>query len=376
MKRHIEVAHAHKVVLFGILGIVIVAGLLMVNGRDARREVASANIQNPIQWSEQFGSGVLFPACSSSQPPASPEPEPVIPGVTSCTSAPNACGQTRTGTYTGFYVFGIDHPLACGAATPLLPDGYGTMCESAPSCGRTQSNGTIQCDGSCSSTPPACVCPDNLAYSSSDGTCHACNGGCTGPGGTPANPNGPPPGLVCNNGASNPFSCDSFPVSTASLSVAPTIIDEGQSATLSWSSSSNATSCTGIGFSTGGATSGIRSTGALTQTSSYQISCAGPGGSSTIQSTTVTVLHPDVSINANPVRVVAGGGTSSISWEGAGVSSCAVTRNGTAWKTGLSSSGVSDTVTAQTVYTVTCQTNGSPITRSATVNIVPSFGEF
>src|ERR1019366_935984 len=63
---------------------------------------------------------------------------------------------------------------------------------------------------------------------------------------------------------------------TASLSASPTSITSGQSSTLTWSST-NATSCTGTGFSTGGATSGSASV-SPTVTTTYSVSCTGSSG--------------------------------------------------------------------------------------------------
>ena len=91
--------------------------------------------------------------------------------------------------------------------------------------------------------------------------------------------------------------------------------------------------------------------------------------------TTVTVLQPTISISANPGRVQVGT-DSTISWDASQVASCAVTRNGVAWGTGLSSSGIFDTVTGQTKYEITCQTNGSPVSESVIVNILTFLQEF
>jgi len=64
----------------------------------------------------------------------------------------------------------------------------------------------------------------------------------------------------------------------------------GQSATLSWSSS-NATTCAGNGFAAGGATSGSASTGALSPgVHNFSVTCSGPGGSVT-SNTVVAVVN-------------------------------------------------------------------------------------
>ena len=83
---------------------------------------------------------------------------------------------------------------------------------------------------------------------------------------------------------------------------------------------------------------------------------------------------PQVSITANPTRVPAGGGNSTISWSASNVNSCIVSGPG------LSSTNLSGSqevsISTQSTYTITCQTNNSPITQSVIVNIAPIFGEF
>jgi hypothetical protein len=70
---------------------------------------------------------------------------------------------------------------------------------------------------------------------------------------------------------------------TASLSANPTSVTAGQSSTLTWSST-NATSCTGTGFSTGNLTAGsVTVTPSIT--TNYSVSCTGSGGTATASAT-------------------------------------------------------------------------------------------
>ncbi|HEY1042221.1 MAG TPA: CARDB domain-containing protein, partial [Candidatus Paceibacterota bacterium] len=64
---------------------------------------------------------------------------------------------------------------------------------------------------------------------------------------------------------------------TANLTLTPTLIAYGGASILQWGST-NATSCTGTNFSTGGATSGSLSVTA-TQDTTYTVTCTGPAGS-------------------------------------------------------------------------------------------------
>jgi chitodextrinase len=75
---------------------------------------------------------------------------------------------------------------------------------------------------------------------------------------------------------------------TVSLNANPTTVSQGGSSTLTWSST-NATSCTASGGWNGSrATSGSQSTGALSSSRNFTLTCTGPGGSANA-SVTVTV---------------------------------------------------------------------------------------
>jgi len=161
------------------------------------------------------------------------------------------------------------------------------------------------------------------------------------------------------------------PVPTVTFSVSPSTVNSGQSTTFTWSST-NATSCTSAGgFSTGNATSnnvGV-SSGPLSSTANYQISCTGPGGTTQSSQQTVTVLHPQATITASPTRVTTGG-SSTIAWNASDVPSCTISGPG------VNSSSLSGnqtvTVNTQATYTITC----GAITQSVTVDVTPVFKEF
>jgi hypothetical protein len=71
-------------------------------------------------------------------------------------------------------------------------------------------------------------------------------------------------------------------------------------AVIHWDASSNATSCTGTGFDTGGATSGDFITGPITQTTTYTITCTMNDGTTQINSTTIVVNACPVGYTGNP----------------------------------------------------------------------------
>lgn len=247
-------------------------------------------------------------------------------------------------------------------------------------------NGPVSCSNSANNPPTCDQCPDGLAYQSQ--SCVACGGnpaptGCTGAGGGAGNPLG---SLVCINGATNPTNCNSFPPAQpviTSFYASPATIDEGQSSTLFWDSN-NASSCTGTGFLAGGP-SGNRSVLGPSSTppdstsgiKSYQLICSGLGGDSSPRFESVTVLSPIAFISANPLRVHTGA-PSTITWSASQVTSCAISGPGLS-RTDYAATPTSKAVTisSQSVFTITCQTNGGQtITRAAVVNVIPSFREF
>ncbi len=93
------------------------------------------------------------------------------------------------------------------------------------------------------------------------------------------------------------------PAPSIALAAAPTTVSNGGSSTLTWKSS-EASACTASGGWHGSVpTSGTWSTGALTNTTEYELTCTGAGGSAT-QSATVTVSGkaPTVTLSASPTH--------------------------------------------------------------------------
>jgi hypothetical protein len=116
-------------------------------------------------------------------------------------------------------------------------------------------------------------------------------------------------------------------------------------------------------------------------TVSYTVTC--PSGSANASTQVpITVIVPTADIKANGqdsnVRVDQSiSNNVSISWTSANATSCTITRAGSSWKTGLSSAGISDSVTRATTYTADCVNGyGTHGTDSITVDIIPSFNEF
>ena len=152
------------------------------------------------------------------------------------------------------------------------------------------------------------------------------------------------------------------------LSASPTTVSSSGTSTLQWSAL-NATQCVATGGWHGDiAVSGTWATGQLSNDTEFEITCTGPGGSSS-QSTTVTVtsVAPEVTLQSNPSTVQAGG-TSTLSWTSQNAASCTASGN---WAGSRSVSGSQSTgaVKANSTYTLTCIGIGGQASQSTTVTV-------
>lgn len=164
---------------------------------------------------------------------------------------------------------------------------------------------------------------------------------------------------------------------TVSFTSTPSLIRPGETATLAWSST-GAPSCTGTGFSTGGATSGsVQVT--PTQSSSYSIDCGG-----VIMNITTNVTEPRAYITAEPTSVDAAGagGNTTVYWSASEVTSCTITTPfGETLFSGAPPAGTSTIaetgILKQTRYTLSCTPlTGQNVVSSVLVNPLPQFDEF
>lgn len=191
-----------------------------------------------------------------------------------------------------------------------------------------------------------------------------------------------------------------LPPVPVTLSASPNPIDQGQSTTLTWSST-GADSCTAAGggnwFPSNGGTSGNVTVGPLTADQNYQVICTNGAGSTNSNIVTVIVRIPTVTINATPDRVVTtgsggsggssgSGGITTVSWDATNVNSCTITKNGVVWQTLIADASrtvagsATTTVASQTKFIINCANDASATAVAATaskiVNVVSSFKEF
>lgn len=155
------------------------------------------------------------------------------------------------------------------------------------------------------------------------------------------------------------------------LTASPTSIMEGQSTTLTWSST-NATSCTASGAWSGSqATSGTATeTPTATGTDTYTLTCTGAGGSAN-QSVTLTVnaaSAPTVLISVNPATITLGN-SATLTWSATNATSC--TASG-AWSGSQATSGtqtVTPSVSGTDSYEITCSGAGGNASSTAVLTV-------
>jgi hypothetical protein len=159
-------------------------------------------------------------------------------------------------------------------------------------------------------------------------------------------------------------------IPTATLYANPTSVAGGAASMLTWSST-NATSCTATGgtFAGAKAVNGSQSTGALTTSAPYSLTCTGAGGTSTAASVTVTIAPiPTATLTANPTAI-SSGGSSTLTWNSTNATSCTASGgwSGTKVASGTQSTGA---LTTSAAYSLTCTgLGGTSAVTTATVTI-------
>jgi hypothetical protein len=169
----------------------------------------------------------------------------------------------------------------------------------------------------------------------------------------------------------NPSLCGSSEPSqpTLSFTANPSEIEEGESSTLSWSTT-NASSCTASnGWSGSKNTSGSESVSPDEDTT-YTLTCTGTGGSVS-KSVTVSVDDeqlptPTLDFDADPTSV-AQFGTTTLTWDSNNATSCIASNGWSGTKSLDSSQAVA--LSATTTFTLACGNGVSTSTESVTVNV-------
>lgn len=159
------------------MGDVIAFNLALANGEEPTEDAVALGVPFADPSPQGFASGVVVSACGDACPHTTCTPTnscgdsngtgEYITCLDSCSvSAPaersgygnactatNACGASNVGTLTVCTGAGV----ACSVSAPANPDGYGDACTVTNACG--SGSGTIQCNGSCSASAPSCPPP-------------------------------------------------------------------------------------------------------------------------------------------------------------------------------------------------------------------------
>ena len=154
-----------------------------------------------------------------------------------------------------------------------------------------------------------------------------------------------------------------------SIGANPTALTAGQSATLTWSSSS-ATSCQASGAWSGAvALSGTQLvTPSAAGTFTYTLTCNGVARSATVVATAATTPLPTVSLSLAPASVQAGQ-PSMLTWSTTNANSCVASG---AWAGNQATSGsitVTQAAPGTYTYSLTCTGNGGSATGSVTLGV-------
>lgn len=148
-------------------------------------------------------------------------------------------------------------------------------------------------------------------------------------------------------------------------------VDYGTSTNLRWDST-NATSCTASGAWSGSKpTSGVESTGPITSTSTYYLTCYGDGGS-TQKSVTISVVYqkPTLNFTADSYNLSYGASTT-LRWSSTYTTSCTASGK---WSGGKPVSGTEGTgpLYSTSTYALSCSGPGGTASSSVTIAVSPS----
>lgn len=174
-------------------------------------------------------------------------------------------------------------------------------------------------------------------------------------------------------------------VTITSFTVSPSSVEQGESATLSWSSE-NATSCTGSGGVGGWDVADIPVNGSLVVTTSeagspvFTLTCSGPVGADDVRSVTLNVTLANAvaitSFGASPSNIAEGESTT-LSWVTDNALSCTPTGGTAEWReTSITvpsgSAAITIAVADTYAFGLSCSGEvGDPVSASTSVTVSP-----
>src|SRR3989344_2164457 len=306
----------------------------------------------------------------------------------SCTSPPNICGQTATGTQTrtcNINTGDVSDWGACSATPP--PNSSCPAPVPSISCnpGTVPYNGSSTVSWACTNSTSSRVVPGEWV-----GACTE-DGDCSGSQSTGYLTSNKTYTVTCTgfNGSTNQTANCGVTISTPSVTISanPPSVNYNASTTISWTPA-NASSCTASGGGWSGSKDSSNGThswlsGGLTSDQTYTITCSGANGASASASVTVPVNPPTVTISAN--QTLPWNSSPTITWTPANSGSCTATGGTTGWPGSKDASTGTHSWTSPSpittpgiyVYSIQCFGDGQTEVKNSFVTIsnpIPSVG--
>lgn len=156
------------------------------------------------------------------------------------------------------------------------------------------------------------------------------------------------------------------------ITATPGIVDAGNEATLEWEATDADVCLASGGWSGAVSPEGVSSTGPLTETTTFTLTCDGPGG---MTSASVTVAvdaqypPPTASLTAAPSEVTSGNSTT-LTWSSQDADTCVASGD---WSGTLAPSGArpSGPLTQTSTFVIDCTGPGGSTSASTTVTVTP-----
>jgi hypothetical protein len=155
---------------------------------------------------------------------------------------------------------------------------------------------------------------------------------------------------------------------TATLTATPTSVAPNGTTSLSWTST-DATACTASkGWTGSRSPTGTETSSALTDTTTFDLVCTGPGGTSSA-SANVTIAYPEptVTLNATP-GTVAPGAAAKLSWTTKDASDCAAS-GGWNGKKALAGDEMTTALATQSAFNLSCSGPGGSANATVMVQV-------
>jgi hypothetical protein len=162
---------------------------------------------------------------------------------------------------------------------------------------------------------------------------------------------------------------DPEPVPTVTFTSSSSSVDSGQSATLSWSTS-NASSCQAAdGWSGGRPLSGSESTGAITSSTTFSLTCAGPGGSVSRSETVAVNAAPAPTVTFNAAdSLIDSGASTLLTWSASNTSGCTASGGWTGNRASSGSESIGP-LTARSTFSLSCTGSGGTAIAMVSVSV-------